>query len=186
MNKKIRYAIGAVGAMPTLAMMPVPFAAATVVTHAGKTPASIGKKVRTVYARDTAANMPSSISRGTSSDAVSPNIGPQACTSNGTGHFSERTSTRGHFFVSIFRSSHGCVVFEQAHLNFNQPERLQRIRVNQSGHTYQAPLTHGNAHGNVTSFSANNINHRGASICIALVNQNSIHQVTNGPVCFPL
>jgi hypothetical protein len=72
MNKKIRYAIGAVGAVPALAMIPGQFAAPA--AHAGKTATATGKTVRTVYARDTAAFATTS----STSPAISPNVG--SCT----------------------------------------------------------------------------------------------------------
>lgn len=72
MNKKIRYAIGAVGAVPVLAMIPGQFAAPA--AHAGKTAETTGKKVRTVYATDTAVFAPTSTISSTS-PAISPNVG---------------------------------------------------------------------------------------------------------------
>jgi hypothetical protein len=187
MNKKIRYAMGAVGAVPALAMIPVQLAAPA--AHAGKTAAATGKMVRTIYARDTAftATTPSIAGSGASGAAVPQNTGPQACTPRSPVTSAIASSSRGHFEVTIFTSPAGCVVEGRAVLNFIQPRRLLRTRFNKSGHTFQAPLTSstGTFHGE-TLFSTFIVDHKGASVCVALVNQNSIHQVTNGPICFHL
>jgi hypothetical protein len=188
MNKKIRYAMGAVGAMPALAMIPVPFAAATAATHAVKTPASTGKKARTVYARDTAANLASASVSPTPSPGITTLNGPTACTPNFVGH-ATRISIRSHFSATFAFGPHGCVSAVGASLNFHQDKRLLRVRVWKSGHDFQPPLAHGSPTNIFTSneiFSIEGINHRGSYVCAALVNQNNIKSVTNGPVCATL
>jgi hypothetical protein len=95
-NKKIRYAMGAVGAMPALAMIPGQLAAPAV--HAGKTAATTGKTVRTVYARDTAAFATTSTTT-TASSAISPNVG--ACTGN-TGHHTKTSNVTVRFYTRLF------------------------------------------------------------------------------------
>ena len=186
-SKKIRYAIGAVGATPALAMILVP-PAATAASHAGKPPASTGKKARTVYARDTAANLVNSIaSSGVSSGTTFTN-GPAPCSSwNTTGHSPMRTSPRGHFTATFDIGPHGCVHEVSGSLNYHQNDRLMRVRVNKSGHTFQAPLAHGTGNfGLPDGFTVSGVNHKGAQVCAALVNQNNTHSVTNGPVCLAI
>ena len=101
MNKKIRYAMGAVGAMPALAMIPAQFAAPA--AHAGKTAATTGKKVRTVYARDTA------FAAGTSSPSpnISPNVG--SCRGN-TGHHNKHSDVTVRFYTrAIISQNRTCI-----------------------------------------------------------------------------
>jgi hypothetical protein len=103
-NKKIRYAIGAVGAVPALAMIPGQFAAPA--AHAGKTAATTtGKKVRTVYATDTAAFGPAS-SRSSTSPAISPDVG--SCTGN-TGHHTTSHGVTVRFYTRAAPPGRTCI-----------------------------------------------------------------------------
>lgn len=102
MNKKIRYAIGAVGAMPTLAMIPGQLAAPA--AHAGKTAATTGKKVRTVYARDTAAF--ASTTTTSTSPAISPNVG--SCTGI-TGHHNKHSDVTVRFYSRPVSPNRTCI-----------------------------------------------------------------------------
>jgi hypothetical protein len=102
-NKKIRYAIGAVGAVPALAMIPGQFAAPAV--HAGKTAATTGKKVRTVYATDTA------VFAGTSgissaSPSTSPNVG--SCTGS-VGHHNKSHDVTVRFYTRPVAGNRTCI-----------------------------------------------------------------------------
>lgn len=100
MNKKIRYAMGAVGAMPALAMIPGQLAAPA--AHAGKTAATTGKKVRTIYARDTAfAATASSLSPN-----ISPNVG--SCTGN-TGHHNKHSDVTVRFYTRPVIPNRTCI-----------------------------------------------------------------------------
>jgi hypothetical protein len=103
MNKKIRYAMGAVGAMPALAMIPAQLAAPA--AHAGKTPATTGKKVRTVYARDTAAFTSATTSPSTS-PAISPNVG--SCTGT-TGHHNTSHGVTVRFYTRPVPPNRTCI-----------------------------------------------------------------------------
>lgn len=103
MNKKIRYAIGAVGAMPLLAMTPGQFAAPA--AHAGITAATTGKKVRTVYATDTAVFATAS-SRSSTSPAISPNVG--SCTGT-TGHHTKQGDVTVRFYTRAVGADRTCV-----------------------------------------------------------------------------
>jgi hypothetical protein len=103
-NKKIRYAIGAVGAVPALAMIPGQFAAPA--AHAGKTAAAAtGKKVRTVYATDTAVFATTS-SRSSTSPAISPNVG--SCKGN-TGHHNTQDGVTVRFYTKAVPPGRTCI-----------------------------------------------------------------------------
>jgi hypothetical protein len=103
MNKKIRYAIGAVGAVPALAMIPGHFAAPA--AHAGKTAATTGKKVRTIYATDTAAFTPTSIISSTS-----PNISQNTGTCSGSkGNHNTQNGITVRFYTKAMKGNRTCV-----------------------------------------------------------------------------
>jgi hypothetical protein len=102
-NKKIRYAIGAVGAVPALAMIPGQFAAPA--AHAVKTAATTGKKVRTVYATDTAVFATTS-SRSSTSPAISPNVG--SCTGS-KGHHNTQNGITVRFYTRPAGTGRTCV-----------------------------------------------------------------------------
>jgi hypothetical protein len=101
-NKKIRYAIGAVGAVPVLAMIPGQFAAPA--AHAGTTTTATGKKVRTVYATDTAVFATTSTS--STSPAISPNVG--SCTGN-TGHHNTHSDVTVRFYSRPAGTGRTCI-----------------------------------------------------------------------------
>ena len=94
MNKKIRYAMGAVGALPALAMIPGQLAAPA--SHAGKTTATTGKKVRTIYARDAAFTATSS-SASASPALTSSEIAKGSCKGT-TGHHIGNDTVTVRFF----------------------------------------------------------------------------------------
>jgi hypothetical protein len=103
MNKKIRYAIGAVGAVPALAMIPGHFAAPA--AHAGKAAATTGKKVRTIYATDTAAFTPTSIISSTS-----PNISQNTGTCSGSkGNHNTQNGITVRFYTKAMKGNRTCV-----------------------------------------------------------------------------
>jgi hypothetical protein len=101
-NKKIRYAIGAVGAVPALAMITGPFAAPA--AHAATT-AVTGKKVRTIYARDTALFAPAS-AINSASPSTSPNVG--SCTAS-KGHHNTQNGVTVRFYTRPVPSNRTCV-----------------------------------------------------------------------------
>jgi hypothetical protein len=101
-NKKIRYAIGAVGTVPALAMIPGQLAAPA--AHAGKAATTTGKKVRAVYATDAALFTASNSS--TSSAAISPNVG--ACLAS-KGHHNTQNGITVRFYAKALPNNRTCV-----------------------------------------------------------------------------
>jgi hypothetical protein len=102
-NKKMRYAIGAVGAVPALAMIPGQFA--TPAAHAGTTATATGKRVRTVYATDTAVFATTSGTSSTSS-GTSPNVG--SCTGS-KGHHNTQNGITVRFYTRPVPGNRTCV-----------------------------------------------------------------------------
>jgi hypothetical protein len=100
-NKKMRYAMGAVGAMPALAMVPAQFA--TPAVHTGKTTATSGKKVRTIFATDTAFATTTS---STGSAAISPNVG--SCTGT-NGHHNKHSDVTVRFYSKPALPNRTCI-----------------------------------------------------------------------------
>jgi hypothetical protein len=102
-NKKMRYAIGAAGAVPALAMIPGQFAAPA--AHAGKTAVTTGKKVRTVYATDMAVFTPTSIISSTS-----PNISQNNGTCSGSkGNHNTQNGITVRFYTKPEKGNRTCV-----------------------------------------------------------------------------
>jgi hypothetical protein len=102
-NKKIRYAIGAVGAVPALAMIPGQLAVPA--AHAGTT-AATGKKVRTIYATDTAMLAPASSRSSVSSAAISPDTG--SCVAS-QGHHITQNGITVRFYARPVAGNRTCI-----------------------------------------------------------------------------